>query len=796
MNDYGVRVAVRQSTLEGEVVASPSKSQTHRALICATLAEGISTIYNPLLCDDTEATLNACKVLGAEILTKNEEKIVIRGIGGRVVTRSGEIFCEESGSTLRFISPIVAVFDAEVTFRGKHSLARRPIKELLSVLENLGSVTEFLGPRDSLPFKIIGARETSGTDLRISGNVSSQFVSGLLFALPLVDGESKITITTDLESRNYVELTVDVLEKFGIRIEKSDDLRNFTVKGRQKYLATDFLVEGDYSSSAFLMVAGALSGGESGVTVRNLKRDSRQGDRRIVDILEEMGARIEVGESSVTVKRSELVGCMVDARNVPDLVPVIAIAGIGAAGITTINGIGRLRLKESDRVFSVEKMIRQLGCTALVGSDSISISGKCTAKSKTFLDFDDHRLVMASCVGGLAVTGEVFINNPSAIKKSYPDFFDHIRRLGGDVMTVSNALGESLRLSVFGESHGKRIGAFLEGVPKGIRVKREYIQQELEKRRSTSHLTTQRKEPDIVEIVSGIRSNVTTGRRIRLEIRNMDVRSELYEKNRNFIRPGHADYTARQKYASVFDFRGGGFLSGRMTACFVAAGAIGKKILEPQGIRILSHIVQIGNVKNQTEPSDESIENYGFPSVIKCTDPVKTGEMETAIETARKEGDSLGGIVECRIIGLPVGVGEPIFHSIEGRISQAMFSIPAVKGIEFGSGFKGAGIRGSENNDPVSIRGESVITLTNNSGGILGGISNGMPVVFRVAIKPTSSIAKEQRTIDYAKHEDVRFSVKGRHDPCIAVRAPPVVEAMAALTLADLMIAGGFVDRT
>ncbi len=795
MNEYAVKVAIRKSILEGEIVASPSKSQTHRALICAALAEGISTIHNPLLCDDTEATLDACEMLGAEILTRGEEKIVVRGMGGRVKNQSGQIDCRESGSTLRFITPIVAVSDAEFVFRGKHSLARRPIKELLIVLEKLGSITDFIETRDGLPFRIRGPKEALGNNLKIRGNISSQFISGLLIALPLVEGESNITITTNLESSNYVELTLEVLEKFGIKIEKSDDLRSFTVKGRQRYAAADFWVEGDYSSSAFLLVAGALSGGGSGIKVNNLMQNSRQGDRKIVNILERMGARIDVKESSVTVKKSTLRGCTIDAMNVPDLVPVLAIAGSQAKGITHIDGIERLKLKESDRVSAIEKITKQFGCTARVGTNSISIRGSCAMKSKAPLDFSDHRLVMAGCIGGLVAKGETIVKNPTAIKKSYPDFFDHLRQLGGDVMTVSNTLGESFKLGVFGDSHGKRIGAFLDGVPKGVRVTREYIQEELEKRRSTTSLTTQRREPDIVEILNGIRGGVTTGGRIRLEIKNMDVKSELYEKNRYFIRPGHADYTARQKYASVFDFRGGGFLSGRMTACFVAAGAVSKKILEPSGIKVLTHIVQIGNVKILTDPLDADIKNCKFPNIVKCTDPTKAREMEIAIEAARSQGDSLGGVVECRIIGLLVGVGEPIFHSIEGAISQAMFSIPAVKGIEFGSGFKGAGMRGSENNDPVVMKNGNVVTLTNNSGGILGGISSGMPVVFRVAIKPTSSISKEQQTVNYEKYEDVKFSVKGRHDPCIAVRAPPVVEAMAALTITDLMMAGGHIDK-
>lgn len=228
-----------------------------------------------------------------------------------------------------------------------------------------------------------------------------------------------------------------------------------------------------------------------------------------------------------------------------------------------------------------------------------------------------------------------------------------------------------------------------------------------------------------------------------------------------------------------------------MTACFVAAGAVAKRILEMHGISVVSHIVQVGKVRIKTNPTDDDLLKADFPGVIRCADPTTAEEMKRTIEYAREQRDSLGGIVECRIIGAPVGIGEPLFHSLEGELSQAMFSIPAVKGIEFGTGFRGAEMSGSENNDPFAMVNGTMVTITNNAGGILGGISNGMPLVFRVAIKPTSSIAREQATVDLARAENATISVKGRHDPCVAVRAPPVVESMAALTVADLLIAGG-----
>ena len=791
MNDYGVKMEIGKSTVEGEVTASPSKSQTHRALICASLAEGVSTIYGPLLCDDTEATLQACKSMGAEILSKSEEKIIIRGIGGAFSIKEGKIDCKESGSTLRFFTPLAAICGGKTSFFGRPSLERRPVLALLSVLEDFGASVEYLMDVGSLPFIISSKGKLSGRQVKISGNISSQFISGLLFALPLLKGESNITITTDLESKDYVELTIDVLERFGIKIHRTPDFRNITVPGGQVYRASEITIEGDYSSSAYLLVAGALAGGERGVTVRNLRSESKQGDRRIITFLKSMGADIELEDSTVTVRKSNLSGCEIEVSNTPDLVPVLAIASACSKGTTILKGIRRLRLKESDRVESTEKMMNALGCKIGVEENSLSIRGGIDLSSSVSLDFHDHRFVMSSSVSGLVRSGRTIVSDPTAIKKSYPDFFDHLRSLGGDVTTISNFLGKILKVSVFGESHGKRIGAVLEGVPKGIKVEKEYVQKELDRRRSTTLLTTTRREPDTVEILSGLKEGITTGEAIRMEIKNRDIKSDAYIKGKGLVRPGHADYTARQKYGSVFDYRGGGFLSGRMTATFVAAGSVAKKIIATRGVRVLSHIVQIGTIRSDSNASDEEIENAETQGVIKCIDPEKSIEMRRAIEDARSQGDSLGGIVECRIVGMPVGVGEPIFHSLESELSEAMFAIPAVKGVEFGSGFTGAGMRGSENNDPFAIRDGRVVTLTNNAGGILGGISNGMTVVFRVAFKPTSSIPRMQRTVNYSRGEDAMILVKGRHDPCIAVRAPPVVEAMAALTVADLMMISG-----
>jgi chorismate synthase len=789
-------MAIGASKIRGEISAPPSKSYTHRAIICASLADGKSTIHNPLLSEDTEATLEACKALGAVVLKKSREEIIIQGTNGILRNKKNTIDCKESGSTLRFILPLAAMSQGETILTGSEGLVRRPIVDLLDAVEKLGVKVEYMGKERSLPIKLSGMGKINGGKIKIRGDISSQFISGLLFALPLARGKSEIRITTEEESVDYIEMTIDALAEFSVTVEKSREFNGYIIEGGQTYVPKEYRIEGDFSSAAFMLVAGALSAEEGAVTVNNLRADSKQGDRKIVDILKDMGADIEVSDTSVMIKKSPLKGTIFDAKNVPDLVPIIAIASTQASSPTIMRNVNRLRMKESDRLSGLLKLIGAFGCEANEKDGSLTIRGGQQLFGGEAPLVNDHRIVMAASVAGLIAKGETRIGYPLAIKKSYPDFFDDLRSLGGDIMTVSNVYGNFLELRLLGESHGKRIGSILKGVPSGVKIQREFIQSELEKRRSINQLTTTRREEDAVEIVSGIESDETTGETIRLEIRNRDVKSEAYERTKSLIRPGHADYTAREKYASVFDYRGGGFLSGRMTACLVAAGAIAKKVLETQGIKVLAHTISIGDVKVTKVLSDEDVERNRFSNFVRCADLEKAKEMERAIEEVKREGDSLGGIIECRIIGLPLGVGEPIFHSIESDVSHSIFAIPAVKGIEFGSGFKGSDRKGSENNDPFAVKEGKVVTLTNNSGGILGGISNGMPVVFRVAIKPTSSIAKEQQTIDYEKLEGASLSIKGRHDPCIAVRAPPVVEAMTALTITDLMMAGGFIRKS
>ncbi|MFW9807619.1 MAG: chorismate synthase [Candidatus Thorarchaeota archaeon] len=341
---------------------------------------------------------------------------------------------------------------------------------------------------------------------------------------------------------------------------------------------------------------------------------------------------------------------------------------------------------------------------------------------------------------------------------------------------------------MFGESHGEGIGVVVEGVPPGLMIDKEMIQLELNKRRpGISEFVSSRNEKDEVSIRSGVFNGKTTGAPVTMTIFNSDVDSSFYEDIRDIPRPGHADYTARVKYQGHNDYRGGGTFSGRMTAAFVMAGAIASQILQIHKMKVIAHVIQIGRVKVSREVSSYEIAKNVYQNPVRCADVDSISSMSEEIAQARADGDSVGGIVECRIIGVPVGLGEPLFDSIESTISHAMFSIPSIKGIEFGSGFAGASKRGSENNDSPAIIDGSFGWSKNDAGGILGGISNGEPIIFRIAIKPTPSISKTQRSVDLNGMKETSIVSRGRHDPSIVPRVVPVVEGLTAVVMADLL---------
>lgn len=357
---------------------------------------------------------------------------------------------------------------------------------------------------------------------------------------------------------------------------------------------------------------------------------------------------------------------------------------------------------------------------------------------------------------------------------------------------MSCNFGSKIKLTIFGQSHSQAIGCVLDGIPAGIKLDLERIEAFMARRApGKNNISTARKEADKPTIVSGIVDGITCGAPICAIIENSDTRSGDYDKLRALPRPSHSDFAAYMKHNGFNDIRGGGNFSGRMTAPLCFAGAVCIQILESKGIHIGAHISSIADVDDERFDAvavSEDILNTVKSKTFPVINNEKGSEMISAIDSARSEGDSVGGTVECAVIGMPVGIGDPIFDGIENRISSIVFGIPAVKGIEFGSGFDGSRLRGSENNDEfVSVDG-SVKTKTNNHGGILGGISSGMPIIFRCAFKPTPSIAGEQQTVNLSTLESESLVIGGRHDPCIVQRAVPCVEAAAAVAIADMIL--------
>ncbi len=354
-----------------------------------------------------------------------------------------------------------------------------------------------------------------------------------------------------------------------------------------------------------------------------------------------------------------------------------------------------------------------------------------------------------------------------------------------------NTFGTLFRITTWGESHGPAVGVVIDGCPAGLPLNEEDIQKELDRRRpGQSDITTPRKEEDNAEILSGVFSGKTTGAPISIIVRNRDVDSSKYEAIRNTPRPGHADLTYEQKYG-FRDWRGGGRSSARETIGRVAAGAVAKKILGLRGIEVIGHVVELGGI-HAKPVSIEYIRDNTEKNPVRCADMDAALEMQAMIHAARSDGDSVGGIVEIIGIGVPPGVGEPVFDKLSAELAGGLMSIGAVKGVEIGVGFKSAIMKGSQNNDPITVCDGKPKPLTNNAGGILGGISNGEPIVCRIAVKPTPSISMEQRTVDLSELKDTRIKIQGRHDPSIPPRIVPVAESMVALVLVDQMMRGGF----
>lgn len=360
---------------------------------------------------------------------------------------------------------------------------------------------------------------------------------------------------------------------------------------------------------------------------------------------------------------------------------------------------------------------------------------------------------------------------------------------------MSSTYGENLKLSIFGQSHGVAIGMTLDGIPAGLPVDTDALQVFLNRRApGQNDWSTPRKEADRPEFLSGILDGFTCGAPIAAAIYNKNTRSGDYANLKDCPRPGHADLTAQIKYGGFQDAAGGGHSSGRLTAPLCIAGGLCKQWLEDMGIQVFAHIAAVAGISDTPfdplAPGRNSI-CPEFPVI----NPDAGARMRDAISTARSDGDSVGGVVECAVTGLPAGLGEPMFGGVESRIAQIVYGVPAVKGVEFGAGFAAAGLRGSQNNDGYVISGGHIRTATNNAGGILGGITTGMPLIFRAALKPTPSISRPQQSVNLSTGEAQELTVKGRHDPCIVPRAVPVIEAAAAIAIFDMILGNTQTDR-
>ena len=359
---------------------------------------------------------------------------------------------------------------------------------------------------------------------------------------------------------------------------------------------------------------------------------------------------------------------------------------------------------------------------------------------------------------------------------------------------MSSEFGNILRVSVFGQSHGKAIGVNIDGLPAGEPIDLEEPNAFLDRRKpGKSPLSTARKESDTPVFLSGLENGVTCGFPLCAVIENSDQHSSDYSELADKPRPSHADYTARVKWGGHADMRGGGHFSGRLTAPLCIAGGIAKQILARRGIFVGAHLLEVAGIPDQPFPlwPDAALFDAVAAKAFPVLDDGAGERMQAAILAARKDGDSVGGVIQCAAVGLPAGLGDPMFDGLENRLAAALFGIPAVKGLEFGAGFAASRCRGSENNDPFTVEDGRVVTTSNHAGGILGGISTGMPLVFQLAMKPTPSISKPQHTVSLPNMEDAELVVRGRHDPCIAHRAVPVAEAVTAAVLLDVLLENG-----
>lgn len=412
-------ITLSPSALSGTVTVPPSKSDVHRAIICASLAKGKSAISPIELSKDINATIGCAKALGAEISLEGKT-LTIDG-SAMFSGKSARLDCCESGSTLRFFIPVAALGGVEAEFTGSGLLPQRPIGVYLDCLPENGVKCETEG---GLPLKISG--QLKAGEFSLPGNISSQFITGLLFALPLLPGDSRISLTSPLESSGYVDMTINTIKRFGVEIIKTP--QGYEIPGGQSYSPTDYICEGDWSQAAFFMAGGALSGE---VRIEGLNLSSAQGDMECIELFKRFGAVVEVGEGSVTVRKSQLYGIKIDARQIPDLVPILAVTAAFAEGETVIFGAERLKFKECDRLTAIAQGINNLGGRVEITPDGLIINGMPKLSGGRAEGFNDHRIVMSLSVAALRCQGDTVITDRESINKSYPSYFDEYSKLGG-----------------------------------------------------------------------------------------------------------------------------------------------------------------------------------------------------------------------------------------------------------------------------------------------------------------------------------------------------------------------------
>ena len=712
--------------------------------------------------------------------------------------------CHESGSTLRFMIPVASAFlsqvdasDKELVFTTEGRLIDRPLDDLAKCLETHG-VTIKRNLKDRT-VRVTG-KMTPGV-FEIDGSVSSQYISGLLLAVPMFETTSRIEVTGEMSSIHYIGLTIEALFRYGVRIEKQGnafEMREEDFCYREvKIPSGDPDVEGDWSGGAFLLCLGVLLN-DGYVRVRGLDRASAQGDCAILDYFEQLGIELKYEGNDIIASRPDKISMndlfTYDCRDIPDIVPYMAVVAAIYSRRTVFYNVGRLTVKESDRLGAIMEDLKKCGfsCAVLDEGNTLTIVGgmrpRYTFDPIRLSSFNDHRMAMVAVLLAAATCQDIRIDDISCMSKSFPSFIDVIKNEMRPPKMQSIYNGSAIKLKIYGESHSERIGVYIAGLPADITIDEKYTETVMARRAPGKNpWSTPRKEADkvIFEKNAGL---------VHGYIMNTNTKPGDYSSTLNRPRPSHADYTASLLYGDDAAKSGGGIFSGRMTAPLCIAGSIAKKELSKRGIEIYAHLLQVeeisdvGYYEGFTKEQIASVWKKDFPAI----DNEASKLMISAISAALKDGDSVGGVIETVIYGMPGGVGGPLFGGIEGKIAELVYAIPAVKGVEFGFGFESSYLRGSENNDPFMIGEDGNVTLkTNKCGGILGGISVGsdVPVVFSTAIKPTPTISKEQETVDIAAKENTKISVKGRHDPCIAPRAVPVVECAAAIAIYDMIIA-------